>query len=98
MPKNATTSQIRRLLKLLKKKIFKWFNSNILTVNTTKKVYLPFSNYANNLCQTLNELNIQQEDEEINIQGVKGTSHLDIVLDAYFRWNEDVQLLSRKLR
>lgn len=79
------------------KKIFCWFNRNLLTVNYNKTTYLPFTSYQTNL-PTFRAIQVKNGDAVIEITSSKKVKYLGIIIDCHLRWDEHVSFTVQKIR
>lgn len=84
--------------------VSKWFDSNLLTVNVSKTVYMTFSNYVDGLPNaTVIRLHTSNCDDVRDcdcapLSVVRETNYLGVTFDSHHRWQSHVQKVATKLR
>lgn len=71
-----------------------WFDSNMLTINSMKTKYLPFTSLANNL-PNFGPMNITAT---LIIEEAHSMKYLGIVIDKHLRWDLQVKNVTKKIR
>lgn len=75
------------------RRVKKWLDSHLLSVNVGKTVYLPFRCYGDSLPTCHLDCG-----KDFKIPMVNTVKYLGIVLDCHMRWNLHVDFLIKKLR
>lgn len=88
-----TWDEVRHLAERGLKKIFDWFNANLLTVNVNKTKIIPFTSYEKYLpdYSTISVNNLL-------ISLTRSIKYLGVFIDSYLRWNIHVNNIITKIR
>lgn len=80
-------------------KITKWFDNNLLTINLSKTMYIPFSSYKRGLLsyKTI-EINLRHRNTIWTLKNSEYVKYLGILVDNHLRWNHHIENLVKKLR
>lgn len=80
-------------------KIINWFDTNLLTINMNKTVFIPFASYTNSL-PSFKEILIylSSRKKSIKIKSENKTKYLGVYIDSNLKWNSHVDFLCKKLR
>lgn len=94
---DQTWSNLKEKAEKDMEKLLNWYSRNLLTLNRSKTVYLPFSSYSNTLPDFPN-LKINRNNDDFIIEPAKSVTYLGVVLDPHLRWNMHIETLKKKLR
>lgn len=80
------------------KMIVNFFRFKILTINTQKTHFVPFTSYPQNL-PIYNTLSIEYDpDNYCNITSVENIKYLGVTVDRHMRWDKQINNITNKLR
>lgn len=86
-------------------KVYDWLNSNMLTLNKSKTVYIPFSINSKNappvgLTVQLHNLKCDLNDRHIcyQLNEVTHTKYLGIIIDRHLKWKDHISATETKIR
>lgn len=106
--KDATWPLVFSTANAALKSVYDWLNYNLLSLNKSKTVYLPFSINLKTLPPSDLSINIHNRrcgisDKSIKcscyaITSVHQTKYLGITIDKHLRWKEHINITVRKLR
>lgn len=75
--------------------IKKWFDANLLTLNTDKTTFLTFSSYQ---METIDSLGVADGGGMLRIQSSDSVKYLGVIIDKNIRWSLHIGNIVKKLR
>lgn len=88
-------THLKERVSIALKRIKDWFDQNLLTLNTNKTKFVPFTSYINNLPPYKV---IQIENTNLTIEFSDNIKYLGIIIDSHLKWNLHVEYTIKKIR
>lgn len=101
----STWDEVKMLAETGFSQILQWLNSNILTLNYSKTKYVTFT--IRNNTQPINDLSIRAHTcndtlsptcDCLVLSSTKSVKYLGVIVDRNLRWNEHIDMLSKRTR
>lgn len=101
---DVSWSEVYKKANMSLKSVYEWLNDNLLTLNKTKTVYLPFSITTKTLPDPLLSIQIHSTDCAVNncqcytLNSCDHTKYLGITIDKHIRWTAHINDIVKKAR